>query len=177
MPWLPRRLLSRESCKEYQANTPLRSSHPSPDLEKNHKKPKPTGVASRSQNTPAPVRELIPGTVPKPTSTVAGQTSRRPRRQIQLPTTPSGVPIPERYISNKPTRPQVIRKPKPQIRCRSHDNVGSGSESDDELLLKAPGWIDEDLEYLGPPNPMFNSNALPAQAEDESDDELLLVGR
>ena len=48
------------------------------------------------------------------------------------------------------------------------------SESNDELLLKAPGWIDDDWEYLGPPSQMFNNHALPTQGEDESDDELLL---
>ena len=49
------------------------------------------------------------------------------------------------------------------------------SESDDELLLKAPGWIDEDLEYLGQPNQVFNNCPCPPEGEDESDDELLLL--
>jgi hypothetical protein len=50
-------------------------------------------------------------------------------------------------------------------------------ESDDELLLKAPGWIDEDLEYLGLPTHKFHSRALNPQADGESDDDLLLTGK
>lgn len=54
----------------------------------------------------------------------------------------------------------------------------SGSESDDELVLKASGWKDEDFEYLGLPNPnpnaAFNNRALPLLAGYDSDDELLL---
>ncbi|KIM88213.1 hypothetical protein PILCRDRAFT_770926 [Piloderma croceum F 1598] len=50
-------------------------------------------------------------------------------------------------------------------------------ESDDELLLKVPGWIDEDLEYLGPQTHKFHSRALDPQADGESDDDLLLTGK
>jgi hypothetical protein len=50
-------------------------------------------------------------------------------------------------------------------------------ESDDELLLKSPGWLDADLEYLGLPIHKFHSRALGPQLEGESDDELLLRGK
>jgi hypothetical protein len=50
-------------------------------------------------------------------------------------------------------------------------------ESDDELLLKTPGWLDVDFEYLGLPTHKFHSHALNPQANGESDDELLLTGK
>ena len=50
-------------------------------------------------------------------------------------------------------------------------------ESDDELLLKAPGWIDAGLEYLGLPTHKFHSRALGPQVDGESDDDLLLTGK
>lgn len=57
---------------------------------------------------------------------------------------------------------------------RKHISSSSKSpESDDELLLKAPGWVDEDLEYLGLPN---HARTLTAQT-DEEPDELMLTGQ
>ena len=50
-------------------------------------------------------------------------------------------------------------------------------ETDDELLLKAPGWLDVDLEYLGLPTHKFYSRALEPPTEVDSDDELLLSGK
>ena len=136
------------------------SSHPPIALVKEHNprprpKPKPIYLGSA---TPAPAPILIPGTLLKPTSTTSRHSNVRTK-----PTT-IAVPVPEHLLSNKTSTSKHIS-----------DLQDPDSESDDELLLKAPGWNDEDLEYLGPPNQMFNNYALPAQGEDESDDELLLL--
>lgn len=63
-----------------------------------------------------------------------------------------------------------------QVRTTAQSEVAD-IESDDELLLKAPGWLDEDLEYLGLPMHKFHSRALGPQPGEESDDELLLTGK
>lgn len=136
------------------------SSHPPKALVKEHNprprpKPKPIYLGSA---TPAPAPILIPGTLLKPTSTTSRHSNVRTK-----PTTIT-VPVPEHLLSNKTSTSKHIS-----------DLQDPDDESDDELLLKAPGWIDEDFEYLGPPNQMFNNYALPAQGEDESDDELLLL--
>lgn len=49
------------------------------------------------------------------------------------------------------------------------------TESDDEILLKSPGWLDADFEYLGLPNHQFYNRALRLQQDDEPNDELLMI--
>ena len=63
-----------------------------------------------------------------------------------------------------------------QVRTTAQSEVAH-IESDDELLLKAPGWLDEDLEYLGLPMYKFHSRALGPQPGEECDEELLLTGK
>lgn len=51
------------------------------------------------------------------------------------------------------------------------------AESDDEILLKSPGWLDADLEYLGLPIDRFHYRVLCSQQDEDPDDELLIIGK
>ncbi|KZP13242.1 hypothetical protein FIBSPDRAFT_936496 [Athelia psychrophila] len=55
------------------------------------------------------------------------------------------------------------------------EDVVMEPESDDELLLKSPGWIDADLEYIGlPARKKVRGKRVSAQPRDESPDPLAL---
>jgi hypothetical protein len=129
--------------------------------------------ASDYQQTNAP--PIVKNTITNDGTSVPHAHARRTRSGTVVgPRAPDTVISPTLAIARNPdTHPQ----PQGLVTQVEGIEIDIDIESDDELLLKAPGWIDEDLEYLGPPIHKFHSHALDPQADGESDDDLLLTGK